>query len=697
LIPWCLLLWSAAPARAEGRSDAALEVVNSYRRAAGLEPVSLDERMSRACREHTRYMVLNAENPALAGLKIHQQDARLPGASSEGAWCGKNADLYRHVGSAAAAVHAWMNSLYHRAPILRPTLRKIGIAETAYAKGGVAAAMMFDPDASAADERRFPVRYPAAEQTGVPLVFAAEDPRPTPTDGIAGYPITLHFPASARFPMLRARLTGASGAEVPVYLSYPDQPASSFEQGGTVCLIPRQPLREKTRYQVHVELTWQGTPRSYDWTFETNGLAPVDARDDAGLRRNEEQTVRVIGRIVAAWESKEDKVFYLRLQGERREGGPTIKIERAVWTALSAGRPPEMFIDRTVRVVSALQGSSVGWTLSVVEAWQLELLPQGALPALDAANGAALRAQEGRRVKVRGLITDGGPATGGKDVYLRLNNRSLVVFMAPAIWRAVAGGRDAKLVVGDDVELEAVPVASGDQLQATVYEPGQLRVLAGELPVVEATDLASLRKHADRRINLRGRVSGGGQVTKGSDRYLELKSGNAAWTITIFIDAKLFHDVAAGKGPEELLGRIVEVEAPPSIEEREGTVQLTVLEPRRLRIAPLGALKRVGAGDTAALLAAAGELITVSGQIQGGAYFDGSRDVFLPLRSEDGAPASVFLDIGAGLWKKVASGAPPSAWNGRLVEARVVPQPEKKELRLKVVQADAVQIVPRPR
>jgi hypothetical protein len=57
----------------------------------------------------------------------------------------------------------------------------------------------------------------------------------------------------------------------------------------------------------------------------------------------------------------------------------------------------------------------------------------------------------------------------------------------------------------------------------------------------------------------------------------------------------------------------------------------------------------------------------------------------------------IVLDIGAGLWKKLASGAPPSAWNGLLVEARVVPQPEKKELRLKVVQADAVQIVPRSR
>src|SRR5262245_22463166 len=126
-----LALAVASTAHAESPDQHVLALVNQYRNAAGVGPVKLDSKLSKGCMEHAEYMKLNRGTPAMEGLAAHQQDPKLPGATPAGAACGKAADLFPGVGDLGHAVDGWMAGLYHRRPILTPTLTTIGFG---YAK-----------------------------------------------------------------------------------------------------------------------------------------------------------------------------------------------------------------------------------------------------------------------------------------------------------------------------------------------------------------------------------------------------------------------------------------------------------------------------------------------------------------------------------------------------------------------------------
>src|SRR5262245_31242878 len=102
-------------------------LVDRYRAAVGLPAVMLDAKLSKGCMEHAEYMRLNKDSDAVAGLNAHNQRPNLRGASAAGAACGKAADLFFDVSDLEVAVDGWMSVLYHRRPILSPTLERIGV------------------------------------------------------------------------------------------------------------------------------------------------------------------------------------------------------------------------------------------------------------------------------------------------------------------------------------------------------------------------------------------------------------------------------------------------------------------------------------------------------------------------------------------------------------------------------------------
>src|SRR5262249_55549004 len=92
---------------------------------AGLSPVVLDERLSRGCRLHARYVVRNLEHPKAAGLGIHDEHANLPGYTEEGARAGKRG-VIAVVSDPADSLTGWMATIYHRVPLLDPSVDRIG-------------------------------------------------------------------------------------------------------------------------------------------------------------------------------------------------------------------------------------------------------------------------------------------------------------------------------------------------------------------------------------------------------------------------------------------------------------------------------------------------------------------------------------------------------------------------------------------
>jgi len=350
------------------------QVVDRYRAVANLPPVILDPVLSRGCMEHANYMKLNQDTDAMAGLNAHHQRSNLPGATPEGAKCGKAADLFPGVSDLVVAVDGWMAGLYHRRPIMDPTLGSIGVGYAKLPDGSYMAAMMFVDGKDPAAAAKWPIAYPANNQPDIPLDFGNEIPNPIPGGGRAGYPITLQFPPFDKVTDVSAKLLDQAGKVVPFYLSDPEHPATSFGQYGVVCLIPKLPLTPRTTYTTTVSGTWRGKPFLQTWKFITLGLRAVDAHDEAAVVKalNVASTLR--GTVLHGGMMDSETAF-LQI-GERQLKNYkmiSVLIPKAVWASL--GGRPERFVGRTIDVDGTphlVQGQYINVVITV--AGQLRLV-----------------------------------------------------------------------------------------------------------------------------------------------------------------------------------------------------------------------------------------------------------------------------------------------------------------------------------
>jgi uncharacterized protein YkwD len=321
--------------------------VDAYRARVGLPPVTLDARLSRGCREHAEYMRLNRGTDAVAGLNAHTQRPKLPGATLAGAACGKAADLFAGVQDLGVAVDAWMSGLYHRRPILTPSLEKIGVGYAQLDDGTYMAALMFQDNKAADVAGKWPVTYPADQQRDVPLEFGSEVPNPVPGGGRAGYPITLQFPPFDKVTDVRARLVDAKGAAVPAHASDPEHPATAFGQYGVVCLIPQTPLAPSATYTVAIEATWKGTERTWRWSFTTLALRAVDAHDEGAVAAALNVPSVVRGKVIQGGLVDEETAYLqIGLRAMTRFKMVSVLIPRAIWKEL--GGKPERFVGKVV-------------------------------------------------------------------------------------------------------------------------------------------------------------------------------------------------------------------------------------------------------------------------------------------------------------------------------------------------------------
>jgi uncharacterized protein YkwD len=263
----------------------ALDRVNAYRKQAGVPPVVMEASLSQGCRAHARYLALNLDQPAVAGLGAHDEDPNLPGFSEEGRKAGKASDIAIGDHGPLDGIDAWMATLYHRVPLLEPNLKAVGYGCARARRLGWVAVMNVSAGKDRTLPRPHPVFYPAPDQAGVPLHFPAggEEPNPIPdsTAGRAGFPVTAFFPETAPLKSASAVLTDPAGKEVAVWFSTPEVPANPKfikHQGNTVCLIPRDPLKPNTTYHVVMRGRQGDKPWDKEWRFTTASGGPTPAQ-----------------------------------------------------------------------------------------------------------------------------------------------------------------------------------------------------------------------------------------------------------------------------------------------------------------------------------------------------------------------------------------------------------------------------------
>ncbi len=329
---------------AETPGDQVVRLVDRYRAAAGLPGVRLDSELSKGCMAHAEYMRLNRGTPAMEGLNAHQERGDLPGATPAGAACGKAADLFPGVSDLGAAVDAWMAGIYHRRPMLDPTLTTIAVGISPLPDGTLMAALMFVDDKAA--HGGWPVAYPADRETDVPLAYGAEIPNPIPGGGPGGYPITLQFPPFDKVIGVTATLT-AGGKTIPLHLSDPEHPATSFGQYGVVSVIPKDVLRPETTYAVRIGATWQGKHTEWSWSFTTLALRVVDAGDPAAITAALGVASRVRGTVVHGGMIDTATVFLALTSGEKLV---SVVIPAAIWKQLARSAKPETYPGKHVEV-----------------------------------------------------------------------------------------------------------------------------------------------------------------------------------------------------------------------------------------------------------------------------------------------------------------------------------------------------------
>ncbi|KAF0243707.1 MAG: hypothetical protein FD180_3123 [Planctomycetota bacterium] len=277
LLAASLLAFAEDPPPADDTGAKVMERVNVFRKLAGLTPVTLDAALSKGCASHAAYLLENQENPATRGLGAHNEDPKLPGYTKEGEEAGRSADI--HYIEPVRAVDGWMASLFHRTPLLEPSLAKIGFGAVENGERGwfVVVDVMGGKGGGKkpAGKGVQPVVYPKDKQKDVPLAFGGEVPDPIPEDrdDHAGYPITAQFPPGVPVKEASVGLKDAEGKLIECWISTPDKPADARYQRNTVCAISKDVLKPGVTYTVNMAAKVGGRPWAAEWKFTTEGEA----------------------------------------------------------------------------------------------------------------------------------------------------------------------------------------------------------------------------------------------------------------------------------------------------------------------------------------------------------------------------------------------------------------------------------------
>ena len=138
-----------APASSAVTADAGLRVLNTYRAAAKLPPLTEDAALSAGDRAHALYLVKNygqqIKSDQNLGVNFHLEDRNRPSFTYAGFVAGRSSDVITWDGeetphAAARAIDGWFEAPFHRFPLLSSHLDQVGYGE--YCEAGACAAAL---------------------------------------------------------------------------------------------------------------------------------------------------------------------------------------------------------------------------------------------------------------------------------------------------------------------------------------------------------------------------------------------------------------------------------------------------------------------------------------------------------------------------------------------------------------------------
>jgi hypothetical protein len=272
-----------APADAPNDAVQALAELNATRVAAGSGCINEIAALNKSALNHCNYYVTNSQN-ATCIADPHGEVSSCEGFTGASVGAREIAAGYSNpmggsevmafYGNPKLAVATWINSVWHRLPILDPWTTDMGY-------GGATRCDVIDfgrgttlPPATVV------VIYPYDGQTGVPPSFdgSREGPEPpAPTSGWpSGYPVSVH----AQSISVTEHILTKDGDSTPIEHVWLDSTSTTVDAGlrgalrSTVFMYGNAPLAANTKYRVKVTGTHNGGALNLEWTFTTGASNP---------------------------------------------------------------------------------------------------------------------------------------------------------------------------------------------------------------------------------------------------------------------------------------------------------------------------------------------------------------------------------------------------------------------------------------
>ncbi len=257
------------------RQAAALAAVNHYRSLVHLTAVGASPIIHQSALAHAFYTLFNGNSREIRDLGIHKEikgglgytgDDVLARAEHFGYPIVSMAEVITHRSDPAGAVGDWIDSVYHRIPLLRADLRELGYGD-AYL--GPLTVQVMDMSYREAATGRI-ILYPAPDQTGVPVAFLGNEiPDPAPNAAYPiGYPITATFDRNANVKITSSHLRDPAGNDLPGISLTP-----SGETENSFAFLANTPLQPSTTYRVELSGTVNGVAFHQTWRFATVAAA----------------------------------------------------------------------------------------------------------------------------------------------------------------------------------------------------------------------------------------------------------------------------------------------------------------------------------------------------------------------------------------------------------------------------------------
>lgn len=254
--------------------------INAVRALHGVEAMTENAALTDASFSHATFVAVHWDTLQAQAVSPHREvdgldgfsgvtgSARADSAGYEGA---VGSEVIAFQTTPAAAIEAWLETLYHRLPLLRQDLTEIGYADAATDSRTVNVAMVGRPlDANVrALEPTDMVVYPFDGATDVPFSWnGREVPQPIPPPG--GYPSgpVISLSAQGVLRVDHAEFFSSRGG-APLAATVLTQDNDAHLSPRDMSIIPWEPLEPGGSYVVIVSGEVEGTVFEHTWSFQT--------------------------------------------------------------------------------------------------------------------------------------------------------------------------------------------------------------------------------------------------------------------------------------------------------------------------------------------------------------------------------------------------------------------------------------------